>query len=125
MSSFQGSDPIYVVSETRNVTYRFNIETKSSYIAREGWLAYGTTVSGVSVTAYKEADADNRSLPGGDLEVSDLVQGVPTLNENNIDVRMSYPETNGVGYYRLDFEITASDGSIDGITFDPVIVKTI
>lgn len=123
MSDFKGSTPIYLQPSEDNISYSFAVEVKESTTSASGWLAFGTTISGVVVTAYKESDIDNKSLEGGQITATDIIQGVPTVNDNNITVRTSYPSTNGEGHYKLTFVLTVDDGSTQELDFDPIICK--
>jgi len=123
MSDFEGDSPIRLQPKSKDINHGFTVEVKASATAKKGWLAYGTTISGIDVTAYKTADIDNRSLVGGQITVDDLIQGTPLVNDNVMTVKMSYPSTNGEGYYKLTFHLTIDDSSEDELDFEPIIVE--
>ena len=122
MSGFLGNKRIEIQPNDANISYGFTLTVCSSATANDGFLAYGTTASGISVVSYKTADVDGRDLTGGVVTVTDLIQGTPTVTDNVVTVRMSYPSTNTTGRYKITILVTASDGSISECDFNRVIV---
>ena len=122
MVGFLGNDKIEIQPGDANITYGFKINVCSSVTDRDGFLPYGVTASGVSVTSYKIADVDGRDLLGGTVIVTDLIQGVPTVTDNVVSIRVSYPPTNGTGRYKFTMLVTASDGSINEIDYSRVFI---
>jgi len=120
MSGFKGNKKIEIQPNDANVSYGYEFTICSSTTSNDGFLPNGTTVSGVSVVSYKTADANGRALASGVTEVDDLIQGVPTVSSNTVTVRLSYPATNGLGYYKMTFLVTASDSSVQEIDYDRV-----
>ena len=123
MSGFKGNKQIELQPGDRDVSFGFSFTVCSSITANDGFLAHGTTASGVSVTAYKTADAYGRELSGGTSTVSDLIQGTPSVSNNIATVRMSYPSTNTFGHYKVTMLVTASDESVQEIDFNRILVK--
>ena len=122
MSGFKGNKQIEIQPGDLNVSFGYSFTVCSSTTANDGFLPYGTTASGVSVVAYKTADADGRELSEGASIVSDLIQGTPTISDNVATVRLSHPATNGSGYYKLTFLVTGSDESVKETDFNRVVV---
>lgn len=115
MPNFEGYEDINLQQHDKDITYSFEFPIKSTASAKAGFLPYGTTMSGVSVTATKDDGTD---------ATSDLIQST-THNTNTAFVTISYPTVNGDGNYKLTFVVTASNGSEFEADFDRVRVKNL
>jgi len=91
--------------------FQFEVTICSSVSANDGYIPYGTNVSTVNVIAYDKDDT---------VVTNDLISGTPSVATNIITVNLQYPSTNGVGRYKLTFQMTLDDGSKIEADFDRV-----
>lgn len=120
MSSFLGSKKITLEPGDLNLTYSFEISVCSSSSANDGMISYGATCSGITVTAYKTADENGKSLIGGETEVTDLIYSTPAVSNNIISVSLDYPDTNLKGYYKLEFICALDSGGTKELQFNRI-----
>lgn len=123
MPNFTGSEKITLQPGDIDLGYSFEVSVCSSSSANDGTISYGTTVSGISVTSFKTADSDGKTLAAGKTEVSDLISGTPTVAANIISVLLEYPNTNKAGYYKLKFLCTLDSGAIKELDFNRIVVE--
>ena len=124
--SFKGDKEVILQPLDYNINHGFTVTVKSSITPDpddEGRIPYGTNVTSVSVSAYKITDEERNPLPNGPILVNDLISNTPTVFENIIYVKLSYPITNGLGYYKITMEITIDNGSRQEIDFKRIFVK--
>ncbi len=113
MPSFSGTEIIVIQPNDANIAYKFSFPIKSSADATEGYLPYGTTISGAVVTAHKDDDTDATA----DVIVSS------TAYSDYVEASLQYPSTNGEGNYHLKFVLTFSNGATKEEDFNRVIAR--
>jgi len=85
----------------------------STATANDGYIPWGTTVSGVSTRAFKDGGTTNVA--------SDLLYSAATVSGGqDIKVEFKYPATNGEGLYKLSYTLTLSDGSTKELDFNRI-----
>jgi len=81
----------------------------------DGMLPYGVKITGITAFAYDEKT--------GDDVTSQLIWGTTTAVDNLITVSLQWPETAGVGTYKLTFHCLLDNGGQKELDADPVYVK--
>jgi hypothetical protein len=114
MPNFYGNNELVLQPNDDNISYRFDFDACSSVSLNDGYLPYGTTISGVTVLTY---DEDNNV-------VTDLVQD-SSVSNNTVTVVLSYPATSGAGSYKITFILSVSDGSTIEADFHKVNAKNL
>jgi hypothetical protein len=114
MPSFEGTERILLQPTTSGIAYGFEFEVSTSNSSCDGFLPYGTTISGVAVTALTKST-------GVDVS-SDIIVGTPGIDDTKtiVSVAVKYPSTNGPGWYTLRFTLTLSDGSTEEGDFNRI-----
>ena len=112
MPNFKGDTGILLQPSDRNVTYSFSFPIMSSATSNDGFCPYGTTISGVVVTAAQDGVA-----------VDDLVD-TTTNTTYTVNVTLDYPTTTMSGQteaqFDLTFVLTLDNGTILETDFDRV-----
>ena len=112
MPSFKGQKKITIQPNTTDVGYRFHCTTCTSTTANDGAIPFGTTISSVIASAKTAAGTTD----------TELITST-SLTTPDIDLTMSYPETNAAGRYKLTFVLTLSNGSKLELDFHRVVVE--
>lgn len=112
MPSIKGNKKITVQPGTLNMAYRIHSDTCSSTDSNDAFIPYGLTISSVVVTVKTEAGVVDTQLLTSTIVVSP-----------NIDIKLSYPTTNGAGRYFLSFVVTFDDGSKEEFDMNRVYVE--
>lgn len=113
MPSFKGNDSIVLQPTTSGIGYGFDFPIKASTSAVAGFLPYNTTISSSVVTASKSDGTDTTN----DMIISN------SETEDNVNVILQYPATNGEGTYYLKFVLTLNDGSTVEADFNRIIAR--
>ena len=113
MSSFKGNVTVVLQPNDKDVSYRYSYPIKTSVTDASEYLPYGTTISGVTVTAWTSAGVN---------ATTDMITGT-SVSTNYIDVMLQYPSSNGVGDYTLRFILTLSNSSTMETDFDRIIAR--
>lgn len=89
----------------------------STATANDGYIPFGTTVSGVSSTVYSETGVD---------VTSDIVYAGATVSGGqDIKIELKYPTSNGDGRYKLSYLLTLDDTSTKELDFNRIYAKTL
>lgn len=118
MSNFLGNEKVHLQPLDTGIGYNFILTTCTSGV-NDGFLAYDVTGDSVSVNAFKTADSEGRELLGGITTASGLIHGTPSIENNIVHVKMSFP-TLGAGYYKLTMAVSCSDGSVTELDYNRV-----
>lgn len=113
MPNFKGNDKILLQPNDEAVPYRFDFDACSSSTSNDGFLPYGTTISGVSVSATTD----------GGVDTTDELISSTSVNSNNITVALNYPSTTGEGRYHLTFILTLDSGSVLEADYNGVVAR--
>ena len=114
MSDFQGRENVVLKPGDTGDVRQFQILVAGSLTAK-GTIPFGTTVSGIAVTAYKDDDTDVSS---------DLISSY-SLADNVVSVIFKYPVMAGDGNYYVKFALTLSTGAVKNLSFAPVRARAI
>ena len=100
MPSVKGHIKILLQPGDTDLTWKFNAPPASTESANDGAIPYNTSVVSVSVKSYDEDGT----------EVTDLIQGNPSVSNNVVSITMSYPSTSGAGKYKITCIMTLNTG---------------
>ncbi len=100
MPDFRGSNTFIVQPLDVAVPLGFKFEPASTAITNDGSIPFSTDVISAVVTAEKDDGTDVTST---------MINGVPTVSENVVLVRIDWPGS--VGRFHMKFVLTLSDAS--------------
>lgn len=113
MPSFEGSERLLIQPTTSGIAYGFEFEVSTSESSCDGFLPFGTTISGVVVTTHKKSDG---------TQVDDIIVGTPGIDITGtiVTVAVKWPSTNGADWYTLKFALTLDSGSKEEADFNRI-----
>jgi hypothetical protein len=101
--SFANNDHI-VLRSGESLTRRFRFEPCSGPLTNDGALPYGTLIASVVLTEYVRDGIGWTAVDDGTLVVSS------SNGTNDVYVKLQHPSS--VGYYKIVFTATLSNGEI-------------
>jgi hypothetical protein len=113
MPDFKGNKRINLQPRDYAISYGFIITPSSSTLANDGYIPYGTTVSGVVVEAEFEDGTD---------ATSELIHSSSVTN-NIVTATLNYPTNIGEGRYNLTFILSLDNGEVHEANFNRVVAK--
>lgn len=120
MPDVQGQKKTRLRPGDTKVGYTLKVESASTATANDGYIPYGTTVSGVTSTVYDE---------DGNAVTADIVYAVSTISAQSgydeVKIEFQYPSTNGDGRYTLKHALTLSDGGTLDLYYSRIYAETI
>lgn len=111
-TGFKGYTSITIQPNDLQQEHIFNITICSDKTANDGYIPYGTTVSGITTTTLTCSGTEDTEL----INSSSFV-------EQEITALLDYPITNGDGRYKLQFLLELSSGEIKELDFNKVYCK--
>ena len=89
LHNFEGNKSIILQPGDSKKPFEFEVTICSSAISNDGWIPYGTTISGIAVTAYKDDKTDVTST---------MIDSTPTELDNVVTVLLNHIDVNGEYY---------------------------
>ena len=115
MSNVLGARNILLQPNDLGVGITIRATVCSSATANDGFLAWGTTVSGVVTHIYNDENED---------VTSELLYSNPTISgSGDIKISLKYPTSQIEGRYKLEYVLLLSDGSQKELTFHRIYAK--
>jgi len=115
MPNTKGRSKIIIQPDDTKVGITVRIKPASTAIANDGYIEYGTTVSGVVSIIY---DEDNNDV------TSDIKYANPTVSDGEyIRIELKYPEIAGDGRYTLKHLLTLSNGGTKTWLYSRIYAK--
>jgi hypothetical protein len=114
MSSFKGNKNIYIQPNDKKVPYQFEFTTCSTENSNDGFLPYGTTITGVGV--------DIREI-NSETSVSGIL--THTLESNKVNLRISYDNNLKDSQCKITFILQLDDESEKEADFDRVYFRNL
>ena len=91
---------------------RFTVE--SALGENDGEIPYGDSLAACVVKIYGEAD---------DVDRTSEILDSDTINGNDVELELNYPDTTGPGHYYLVFTYTTQSGYTDVIIMGWIVAK--
>ena len=117
MPNVLGNKNVVIQPLDTKVGITIRVKICSTATANDGYIPWGTTVSGVSTTVYSEQ---------GDVVTSGIVYSNATISGGqDVRIELKYPTATGEGRYKLSYLLTLSDGSTKELDFNRIVAKNL
>lgn len=115
MPNIKGNVSVVLQPRDEKVGISILVPINTSPTSNDGYIPYGTTISGVTLTCYDDA-IESAVVPNSDIVFS----GPVVANNQYINTELRYPQNAGVGTYKLTYVLYLSDGGTRELDFDGV-----